>query len=108
MKSVGYHMRKASETKMILGPLCAEFDLMKHCLEKSFLNSILRHFLKSVIDCLLAFFDIFKLYTLNTHRKSCFFCCMIIASTWAEVWCNTCLNDLLIEGRVGAIKKQSR
>ena len=108
MKSIGYHVREASETEMILGSLCTEFDLMKDSLEKSFLDTILGHFLKCVIYCLLAFLDIFKLYPLHAHSECRFFCCVIIPSAGAEVGSDTRLNDFLIEWRVRPVKQQSR
>jgi hypothetical protein len=101
-------MRETSKSEVILGPLCAEFNLMEDCLEEPLLNTLLSHFLKCIIDGLLTLFDIFQLYPLHPHRKRGLLSCMIIPGPRAEVGCDPGLNDLLIKRGIRPVEQQRR
>lgn len=91
---------------MILCPLRTELHLMKDSFEESFFNTFSCHFLKSIIYCFFALFDIFKLDSLNTHCECGLFSGMVIPSSWTEIGCNACLNNFLVERGVWSIEKQ--
>ena len=59
MQGIGYHVREASETEVVLGTLGTELYLVKGCLEETLFDPIFSDILQGLIEGLLAFLDIF-------------------------------------------------
>lgn len=108
MKRVGYEVRDEHQTGVSPGLLRSEFDLMQGLLKQFLVDSLTLHILEGLENHFLAVGEVFHRNSLDTDGEGWLSRSGVVASTWAEVWSDSFLDDRFVKGCIRAAQQDRR